>query len=103
MPGIVAIIANGLSANYRSDLKLMIDSMMHEPFYRNGLYIDASLGVYAGWVCHPDSYADCMPVMNEKKDVVLLFAGEDFSDQSVSSSNRASALLQRYENEGEGF
>src|SRR5262249_1619686 len=103
MPGIVAIIANGSSAKHRGDLKLMIDSMMHEPFYRNGSYVNDALGVYAGWMCHPDSYADCMPMMNEKKDVVLLFAGEDFSDQSVVQGNRASALLQRYENEGEGF
>ena len=103
MPGIVGIIGNGPRGKYEGDLKLMIESMMHEPFYRHGSYVNDVLGVYAGWTCHPDSYADCMPAMNEKKDVLLLFAGEDFSDQSVLDNHRASALLQRYENEDEKF
>jgi asparagine synthase (glutamine-hydrolysing) len=99
MPGIAAIIANRSNAKYKTDIKHMIDSMMHEPYYRNGSYCNDALAIYAGWTCHPDSYSDCMPAMNEKKDVVLLFAGEDFSDYSRT----ATALLQRYENEGEDF
>lgn len=103
MPGIVGIIGQGPRGKHESDLTLMIDSMMHEPFYRNGSYVNDALGVYAGWTCHPDSYADCMPAMNEKKDVVLLFAGEHFADQSSEHDCKASELLQQYENEGEAF
>lgn len=56
---------------------------MHEPSYRSGSYINEDLGLYAGWVCHGDSFADCMPVMNAGKDIVLLFYGENFVDGSV--------------------
>jgi asparagine synthase (glutamine-hydrolysing) len=101
MPGIVGIIAKGPRGRHEGDLTLMINSMMHESFYRSGSYINESLGVYAGWICHKDSYSDCMPVINGKQDIVLLFAGEDFSDSQLSQN--ANSLLQRYEREGENF
>src|SRR5215472_8948079 len=103
MPGIVGIIGQGPRGKHERDLKLMIDCMLHEPFYRHGSYVNEELGVYAGWICHPDSYADCMPATNEKKVVVLLFAGEDFADRASELDRRANALVERYEGEGEGF
>ena len=80
MPGIVGIIGKGLHGKHEDDLKLMLDCTMHEPFYRRGSYTNEELGVYIGWTCHPNSYADCMPAMNERKDVVLIFSGEHFSN-----------------------
>ena len=80
MPGITGIISTGTPGTHEGDLKLMTDCMMHESFYRQGSYINEELGVYVGWTCHPDSFADCLPVVNEKKDVVLLFSGEHFDD-----------------------
>jgi asparagine synthase (glutamine-hydrolysing) len=102
VPGIVGIIGKGFRGSHEGDLKLMVDSMMHEPFYRQGSYVNEGLGVYAGWIGHPDSYADCLPATNEQKDVILLFAGEHFDDDA-SQQKRATELLRLYENEGDKF
>src|SRR5689334_23333943 len=103
MPGIVGIIAKGPGGKHQGDTKLMIESMLHEPFYRSGFYANEALGVYAGWACHQNSYADCMPALNTRQDIVLLFAGEDFSERSDVDHRTAKALLERYEDEGEQF
>ena len=103
MPGIVGIIGQGNRGKHEHDLKLMLDCTMHEPFYRSGFYINAELGVYAGWTCHRDSYADCMPAMNERKDVVLLFTGEHFPAGFDGQIQRADALVRQYELQGEGI
>jgi asparagine synthase (glutamine-hydrolysing) len=103
MPGIVGIVGHGPRGKHERDLNLMIGSMLHESFYLHGSYVNEELGIYAGWICHPDSYADCMPAMNEKKDVVLLFAGEHFGHRDSELDQRANALIELYEKEGEGF
>ena len=38
------------------------------------------LGVHVGWVSHRGSFADCMPLWNERRDICLVFSGEDFMD-----------------------
>lgn len=104
MPGIVGIIGKGFRGKQEDDLKLMLDCTMHEPFYRRGSYINEELGVYVGWTCHPNSYADCMPAINERKDVVLIFSGEHFPDRPNTDDLKANALLRQYEvNGGEFF
>lgn len=103
MPGIVGIIGQGPRGKHERDLKLMLDCMMHEPFYKKGSYVNEELGVYAGWTCHQNSYADCMPAINKKKDVVLIFSGEHFPDRSSRQNSSAGELVQRYEVEGESF
>jgi hypothetical protein len=79
---------------------------MHEPFYKNGSYVNEQLGLYVGWTCHPGSYSDCMPVVNEKKDIVLIFCGEHFADRSMTQKlngrgypdgPKAGEFLQMYE------
>ena len=62
------------------DLAQMLRCMEHEPFYHTGTYVNAQLGLYAGWVCHEGSFSDCMPVFNETRDRVLIFTGENFAD-----------------------
>lgn len=103
MPGIVGIIGKGLHGKHEGDLKLMLDCMMHEPFYRRGSYTNEELGIYVGWTCHPNAYADCMPVINERKDVVLIFSGEHFSSHPSKDQFKANGLLRQYEMKGEAF
>jgi asparagine synthase (glutamine-hydrolysing) len=112
MPGIVGIIGRGSRGKYENDLKLMVDCMMHESVYKNGSYVNEQLGLYVGWTCHPDSYSDCMPVVNEKKDVVLIFSGEHFSDRSIQQEFKgrecpdrpnANEILQMYEDDAGTF
>lgn len=80
MPGIFGIISPKSSEKNKQDLDIMLNSMMHEQFYASGQFTNDTLGVYAGWVCHKDSFCDCMPVWNEKKNIALVFFGENFTD-----------------------
>ena len=113
MPGICGIIGTGSPALRASELQLMVKHMMHEPFYTTGTHIEERLGVWGGWTAHQGSFADCLPVWNETKDVCLLFAGEDFADQPDVDQLRtrghkfeprnASYLVHLYEEAGTGF
>jgi asparagine synthase (glutamine-hydrolysing) len=91
----------------------MVKCLIHEPFYRHGAYINEELGVWSGWACHEGTFGDCLPIWNEKKDICLLFSGEDFADQSDIDELRkrghefglddASYLVHLYEEMGSEF
>jgi len=101
MPGIAGIIGKGRSEKNRIALEAMLRPMMHEQFYRSGTYVDERLGLWAGWTCQPGSFADCLPIWNEKKDVCLIFSGEEFS--AASEVESPGYLLGLYEREGIDF
>jgi asparagine synthase (glutamine-hydrolysing) len=82
MPGIVGIVSQKPSKEYHALVKSMVKCLMHEPFYTDGTYINEQLGLWLGWVNYEGSFADCLPIWNEKKDICLLFSGEDFADQA---------------------
>jgi hypothetical protein len=74
MPGIFGIISqNTKYEEMDNHLQLMLEPMLHEPFYNSGIYSNRDFGVNIGWVCHENSFCDCMPIWNEKKDIVLFF------------------------------
>ncbi len=89
----------------------MIDSLLHESHYSFGSYINEDIGVYLGWACHKNSFVDCMPIWNEKKDKCLLFYGEDFPDRDIEDklrvsghefdSGNASYLIHLFEEKGD--
>jgi asparagine synthase (glutamine-hydrolysing) len=60
----------------------MVKCLVHEPFYTSGTYVNEELGIWSGWACHEGAFGDCLPIWNEKKDVCLVFSGEDFSEQA---------------------
>jgi asparagine synthase (glutamine-hydrolysing) len=113
MPGIVGIISQSPSEQYDALVKSMVKCLRHEPFYADGMYVNAELGVWSGWACHKGTFADCLPIWNEKKDICLLFSGEDFADQSEIDALRsrghefgsddASYLVHLYEEVGCAF
>jgi asparagine synthase (glutamine-hydrolysing) len=113
MPGIVGIISQSPSEQYDALVKSMVKCLVHEPFYTNGTYINREIGLWSGWACHKGTFADCLPLWNEKKDICLLFSGEDFADQTDVdalrrrghdfNSNDASYLVHLYEEMGYGF
>ncbi len=113
MPGITGIISKIKHEQNGHDLRLMVASMMHEPFYNTGMYTNEQLGLYVGWVCQKDSTVDCMPIWNETKDKCLFFYGEEFSLQDVISrlrqkghkfdQNNNSYLIHLFEEEGEDW
>lgn len=79
-----------------SVVKRMVDSMLHEPSYRSGALGDDRLGFHAGWIAHAGSFADQMPVWNERRDRALIFTGENFSDEGGNASH----VLRTYEEQG---
>jgi len=113
MPGIVGIIESAECRSEENALDSMIKCMFHEPFYESGTYVNRQLGLQIGWACHQSSFSDCMPVWNEKKDVCLIFFGEDFTDPDelkILKANghnfdqeNASYLVHLYEEKGIDF
>ncbi len=113
MPGIVGIIRTGPCRNIQAALGEMIKCLMHHPSYKSGCYVDEKLGVAAGWVSQARTFADCMPVWNERRDVCLIFSGEDFTDRAEIEQLRrhghsfntedASYLVHLYEELGPRF
>src|SRR5580700_1091475 len=80
MPGIVGLITGMPRERAERELCQMIGPLRHEKFYVAGTWIDESLGIYVGWTARENSFAARMPLENERKDISLIFAGEDFSD-----------------------
>jgi asparagine synthase (glutamine-hydrolysing) len=113
MPGIVGIISQRLSEEYYPLVRSMVKCLKHEPFYTDGIYANAELGLWSGWACHRGAFGDCLPIWNEKKDICLLFSGEDFADQPDIDALRtrghefgpddASYLVHLYEEMGCAF
>jgi len=62
----------------------MLERLRHEPFYATGTWIDEALGVYVGWTVRKGSFADGMPLRNERGDVVLVFSGEEFPEPDTA-------------------
>jgi asparagine synthase (glutamine-hydrolysing) len=91
----------------------MVNCLKHEPFYSDGTYINEELGLWLGWANHEGSFADCLPIWNEKKDICLVFSGEDFADRldidalrvrgHQFGSDEASYLVHLYEEMGSAF
>jgi asparagine synthase (glutamine-hydrolysing) len=86
MPGIVGIITKRPRAWAEEQLGAMMRPMLHEPFYVKGTWIDETSGVYAGWVAIKDSFAAEMPLHDERRDVTLLFSGEEYTAQETIPS-----------------
>jgi len=95
-----------------SAVDAMVKCMMHERFYTSGTYANEDLGLWTGWVCPKGTFSDCMPVWNERKDICLIFSGEDFADPAAIDALRAnghvfdrenaSYLVHQYEEMGSG-
>lgn len=113
MPGIVGIIGSDALQESASVLHRMVKTMLYEPFYTSGTYVNDSVGLGVGWVCHAESFADCMPIWNETKDICIIFSGEVFTETSEIerlrvrghefNAKNASYLVHLYEERGIQF
>jgi len=74
MPGIAGIVGTGSRCENEHALTLMVNCMMHEPFYVSGTYINEEFGLWLGFVNQEGSFADCLPIWNEKRDICILFS-----------------------------
>src|SRR5262245_34255223 len=86
MPGIAGIISREAPAVCRRRRDAMVDSMLHEPTYVSGTCEASEMGIYAGWVAHPGSFAIRESGKDATETTALVFAGECFSDCGSAAS-----------------
>jgi len=113
MPGITGIIGKTSPEKHKQHIRQMVKCMLHEPFYESGTLDNEQVGIFAGWICHKDSFCDCMPVWNEYNNIALIFFGENFTDPEVldqlkSKNHRfdntnARYIVRMYEEKGMDF
>src|SRR5881397_2766321 len=84
MPGIVGLLTSMPRERAERELLRMVGALRHENFYGTGTWVDESLGVYVGWVVRKGSFADGMPLRNERGDIVLVFSGEEFPESGTT-------------------
>src|SRR6266699_940515 len=84
MPGITGFISKMPRAWAEARLGRMVHALCHESFYVSGTWFDEQLGVYVGWVSRRGSFSDSMPLCNERRDVTLIFSGEEYPEPGTS-------------------
>lgn len=113
MPGIAGIVGKGPRGDNRQAIDAMATAMQYEPFYTTGTHIDEELEFWLGWTSLRGSFADCLPVWSEEKEICLIFSGEVFPDGEeiellkskghAFESGNASYLVHLYEEIGLDF
>jgi asparagine synthase (glutamine-hydrolysing) len=89
MPGIAGLITAMPREQAERDLRVMLKTLLHEPFYVTGTRSDAAMGVYVGWTERKGSFSQPMPVFNERCDLCLTFSGEEFPEPGTIARLRA--------------
>ncbi|MFZ0962479.1 MAG: asparagine synthase-related protein [Terriglobia bacterium] len=84
MPGIVGLFTKMPREWAKAQLVRMVEALRHESFYTTGTWTDESLGVYAGWIAREKSFSDGMPLLNERRDVCLVFSGEEYPEPDTA-------------------
>ncbi len=112
MPGIMGILSRHPRGNEEEKLQIMLDSMVYEPFYTYGTFLNRECGFFIGFVSIGGAFSDCMPIYNEKRDLVMFLTGECYTDSEVIHDLRrrhefepmdGSYLIHMYEEQGENF
>jgi asparagine synthase (glutamine-hydrolysing) len=89
MPGIVGLITKKPRQQAEAELFRMVETLRHKPSYVTGTWVDEAAGVYVGWVGRKNSFSDGMPLKNERGDVVLVFAGEEYPEPGTAGRLKA--------------
>lgn len=113
MPGLAGLITGLPKESCEQRLNLMVGVIRHEAFYNHGRYLNIEMFTHIGWTCHKRSFTDCLPIFNEKRDIILFLAGEVFADSDQILDLRrkghefteddASYLVHLYEELGDKF
>ncbi|MFO1152682.1 MAG: hypothetical protein U1E42_03295 [Rhodospirillales bacterium] len=93
MPGVAGVIGPGAPEECACLVRTMIASMQHRPAYVSGTYACTSLGIYAGWVAHPGSFAARQSAATGRGGTRLLFSGECISADDAPLSCAEDGLL----------
>jgi asparagine synthase (glutamine-hydrolysing) len=84
MPGLVGLITRMPRERAEAELFRMVAALQHESRYVSGTWSDEALGLYVGWVERNGPFADCMPLYDEQRNLILAFSGEDFSESGTA-------------------
>lgn len=113
MPGITGLFVKQPRGDEEIRLARMLRTMLHEPFYTHGSYVNQAIGLYLGFVSVQNSQSDCMPIWNEDKTLVMFLTGESYADLPVIQGllrrghdfnpEDGSFLLHLYEEDPAGF
>ncbi len=101
MPGIVGIIRRRPYEGVDRELRLMVEAMRHETYYVGNQYVNRDIGLYTGWLSHPHSLGQDMPLISPDKSLVLIVIGEHFP--TLSRAGVAQDLLSLYQESEEKF
>jgi asparagine synthase (glutamine-hydrolysing) len=80
MPGIAGIISKKPREWAAAQLARMLHTMLHEPSYVTGTFIDDSLGACVAWTARQNSFSAPMPLHAETGEVTLVFSGEEYPE-----------------------
>ncbi|HET6408491.1 MAG TPA: asparagine synthase-related protein, partial [Chthoniobacteraceae bacterium] len=113
MPGIAGITASSDDTSALNDIEPMVRVMKHDPLAVSGHLAFADRGLAVGWVVHPGSFSDALPVWNEDRTVCLILAGEEYSASGQRGQlqrlghdvpgDNVSTLVHLYEEHGPDF
>jgi len=78
MPGIAGVISQLPALECSRLLDAMLGSMQHESYYVTKTCQATELGIYAGWVAHPNSFPTIHSGTDEASGIMLVFSGECF-------------------------
>ncbi|HTR43174.1 MAG TPA: asparagine synthase-related protein [Pseudomonadales bacterium] len=97
MPGIAGIISFSSPDECSARLRLMLDEMRHESFYKMAARSFPEMGIYAGAVSFENGDGIAF---DENKEIALVFSGECFWDAKIADGKK---LIELYKEVGETF
>src|ERR1700733_10437749 len=80
MPGVVGVVTKQPASWAQVQVRQMVAALNHGEENVSGTWLDARMGVYAGWVSRKGSFSSAMPLQNERGNRTLIFAGEEYPD-----------------------
>jgi asparagine synthase (glutamine-hydrolysing) len=94
MAGIAGVIGVMRPKEAEAQVEQMLSAMNTEPFYKKGCYRNEELGLCVGWLVHPNSFSDCMPVQGGDGNTTIVLSGEVFtSEERLQALRRAGHLF----------
>ena len=113
MGGIAGVIGRTRPKEAEVIVEQMLLTMGSLPVDKRSVYVNEGLGLCVGWVVHPNSFTDCMPVQSMDGRTTIVLSGEVFCPEERLQSLRgtghrfsdsdASHLSSLYEELGEDF
>jgi asparagine synthase (glutamine-hydrolysing) len=101
MPGIFGFTGARNADDDLQRLARMRARVSHENFYVSGTQREPALGLAAGWALRGETTTGA-PAWNSRRDLCLVFSGEDFS-APPGHADTAAWILDRYESLGDAF